>query len=80
MISVSRIQQPITESHVLQRTMKMKDTAVSILITPVVLVVMIILAPIFAVALICSGIMAVFVVPVREIVRYMRIRRTLRGR
>lgn len=60
--------------------MKMKDTAVSILITPVVLVVMIILAPIFAVALICSGIMAVFVVPVREIVRYMRIRRTLRGR
>jgi hypothetical protein len=30
--------------------------------------------------LICSGIMAVFVVPVREIVRYMRIRRTLRGR
>lgn len=60
--------------------MKMKDTAVSILITPVVLVVMIILVPIFAVALICSGIMAVFVVPVREIVRYMRIRRTLRGR
>lgn len=60
--------------------MKMKDTAVSILIAPVVLVVMIILAPIFAVALICSGIMAVFVVPVREIVRYMRIRRTLRGR
>lgn len=58
----------------------MKDTAVSILITPVVLVVMIILVPIFAVALICSGIMAVFVVPVREIVRYMRIRRTLRGR
>ena len=58
----------------------MKDTAVSILITPVVLVVMIILAPIFAVALIYSGIVAVFVVPVREIVGYMRIRRTLRGR
>lgn len=80
MISVSRIQQPITESHVLRRTMKMKDTAVSILITPVVLVVMIILAPIFAVALICSGIVAVFVVPVREIVGYMMIRRIPRGR
>ena len=60
--------------------MKMKDTAVLILITPVVLVVMIILTPIFAVALICSGIMAVFVVPVREIIRYVMIRRTPRGR
>lgn len=45
----------------------MKDTAVSILITPVVLVVMIILAPIFAVSLICSGIMAVFVVVTKTI-------------
>lgn len=55
--------------------MQIMETLKSIALAPIVLVFMVVLAPIFAVALVISFVGAVIITPVSLIIRYGRIRR-----